>query len=174
MHNVARPRKTRMVNFEHNTRHFRPSGNPVDDVDEINITIDELESLRLNYLEQLNQSDAAVRMHIHQSTFQRTLRRTLEKITDALVNGKAIKIEGGNYIMPGGDGTGPMGQGAMTGRGQKGRGQGGQGQGGRRAGFAGPEGACRCPACGYEQPHQVGVPCNQTKCPKCGTFMVRT
>ena len=171
MHNMGRPRINRLVSFKHNPRYFEPCGRSMDSTEKVSITIDELETLRLNYLEQLNQSEAAIRMQIHQSTFQRTLRKTLEKITDALVNGKTIRIKGGNYIMPGGNGTGPQGQGAMTGRGLRGA---GRGQGGRRAGFAGPEGACRCPSCGYEQPHQLGVPCNQSKCPECGTFMVRT
>ena len=170
MRYVGRPRKQRLVNFEHNARHFEPCGKSMDIANEVSITIDELETLRLSYIEKLNQSESAIRMQIHQSTFQRTLRKTLEKITDALVNGKTIRIKGGNYIMPGGDRTGPLGQGAMTGRGLRGA---GRGQGGRRAGFAGPEGACRCPSCGYEQPHQLGLPCNQTKCPKCGALMVR-
>lgn len=54
-------------------------------------------------------------MQVHQSTFQRTLLKTL--VTDALVNGKIIRIKGGNYIMPGGDGTGPRGMGPIAGRG---------------------------------------------------------
>ena len=65
--------------------------------------------------------------------------------------------------MPGGDGTGPQGQGSMTG--------GGRGQGG---GFAqGPGGECRCPNCGYREQHQLGVPCYNKKCPKCGSPMTR-
>ena len=71
--------------------------------------------------------------------------------------------------MPGGDGTGPQGQGPMTGRGRAGR---GRGQGG---GFAqGPSGECRCPNCGFQEPHQVGVPCFNKKCPKCGSPMTRS
>jgi len=74
--------------------------------------------------------------------------------------------------MPGGDGTGPSGQGPMTGRGQ-GRGQGGQGRG-QGGGFAsGPDGECRCPNCGYRESHQLGVPCYDRKCPKCGSPMTR-
>ena len=121
MHYVARPRKKRLVNFQHNIRYFKPTGIQLDLLDEINITIDELETLRLNYIEKLNQNDAAFRMRIHQSTFQRTLRRTLEKITDALINGKAIRVQGGYYTLPGRDGTGPTGQGPI-GQGAPGRG----------------------------------------------------
>jgi ribosomal protein L32 len=44
--------------------------------------------------------------------------------------------------------------------------------GGTKAG-AGPGGQCVCPSCGSKVPHQIGVPCNQNKCPKCGNFMVR-
>ena len=77
--------------------------------------------------------------------------------------------------MPRQDGTGPRGQGPGTGRG-RGRGVGaGQGQGrGRMGGFAmGPGGNCVCPSCGHTAAHQVGVPCNQIKCPKCGQLMTR-
>ncbi|MDY0388104.1 MAG: DUF134 domain-containing protein [Methanolobus sp.] len=48
-------------------------------MDEVNITIDELEALRLSYLEKMKQDEAAQKMEVHQSTFQRTLHRTLRK-----------------------------------------------------------------------------------------------
>lgn len=40
---------------------------------------------------------------------------------------------------------------------------------------AGPGGGCQCtnPKCGYSAPHQVGVPCMQMKCPRCGSPMTR-
>ena len=67
--------------------------------------------------------------------------------------------------MPGGDGTGPGGQGPGTGRG---------GGRGRMGGFsAGPVGKCVCPACGTMVEHQIGVPCYDMKCPKCGAVMTR-
>ncbi len=63
------------------------------------------------------------------------------------------------------------------GRGQGGGGFGrGQGRGGRFAGNRGglgPAGNCICPSCGYKVQKSPGVPCNQVKCPKCGTLMVR-
>ncbi|WP_342304585.1 DUF134 domain-containing protein [Methanolobus sp. ZRKC5] len=175
---MVRPRKRRMVNFEHDIRHFKPSDSRIESMDEINITIDELESLRLSYLEKMKQDDAAQKMEVHQSTFQRTLRRTLEKISDALVNGKSIRVEGGNYTMPGKDGTGPRGQGSVGGQGRGQRGQGQQrGQRGNRNGnvpvSVTPAGQCKCPGCGYEQAHQPGTPCAQNNCPECGKAMIR-
>ena len=74
--------------------------------------------------------------------------------------------------MPRGDGTGPRGQGAGTGRGMgRGQGGGGRGQGGGFA--AGPGGYCVCAKCGERATHQVGTPCYEQKCPKCGAAMTR-
>jgi ssDNA-binding Zn-finger/Zn-ribbon topoisomerase 1 len=61
----------------------------------------------------------------------------------------------------------------MSGMGQGGgRGQ-GQGRGRMGGNASGTGGECRCPNCGYTVPHQVGVPCYQQTCPKCGTNLVR-
>lgn len=178
---MPRPRKRRFVDFEHGgPRHFSPVcegkgalPSAPEPPEEIRLTIDELEAMRLSYLEKLNQSEGAARMEIHQSTFQRTLKKALEKITDAFVHGKAIRIEGGDYRMPGKDGTGPYGEGPIGS--QRGRGQGGRGQGKGRGGFGfgGPEGMCVCPGCGHEAPHQAGMPCARMNCEKCGTPMAR-
>ncbi|HHT78436.1 MAG TPA: DUF5320 domain-containing protein [Actinobacteria bacterium] len=73
--------------------------------------------------------------------------------------------------MPRGDGTGPAGQGPGTGRGL-GRGV-YSGRGGGMGRGAGIGGYCVCPSCGEKVPHQQGVPCSQTECPKCGTVMTR-
>ena len=151
---MVRPKKQRMVNVEPPTRDFKPSGTPLSGLDDVNITIDELEALRLAYLEKLNQTESASQMMVHQSTYQRMLQQAMGKITDALINGKAIKIGGGNYTMPD-------------------RQKGPHGQGGRKSGHGGPGGTCLCPSCGQEQSHQTRTPCNQIKCPECGTLMIR-
>jgi len=126
---MVRPRKLKFVNFKPEITYFKPQGMPLRDLEEIELTIDELETLRLANYEKLSQIEAAAKMDIHQSTFQRTLTRAREKITDALINGKAIKIqggeiktpnkiinEGGENKMPKGDRTGPEGKGPRTGR----------------------------------------------------------
>ena len=71
--------------------------------------------------------------------------------------------------MPGGDGTGPFGQGSGTG---KGMGRGGGRMGGNRPG-AGPTGYCICPKCKARITHQRGIPCYSLKCSKCGIQMIR-
>lgn len=113
---MARPRKCRFVWRKPDFVYFKPRAVPLASLMEVILTVDEAETLRLKDLEKLDQTQAADKMGIHQSTFQRTLTRAREKITDAIINGKAIKIHGGNYKMPGLDQTGPLGQGPMTGR----------------------------------------------------------
>lgn len=72
-----------------------------------------------------------------------------------------------------GMGGGGRGAGAGAGGG-RGGGAGGGGGRGRMGGFGlGLGGNCICPACGYKQPHQRGVPCNSLKCPQCGQMMTR-
>ncbi len=167
---MVRPRKLRMVNFEPGVTYFKPRAVPLRKLAEIELAIDELEAMRLSDMERLSQAEAAEKMEIHQSTFQRTLARAREKVADALVNGKAIKIRGGEYKMPGGDGTGPMGAGPGRGFGR------GAGAGRGRMGgplSAGPGGDCVCPKCGHHMVHARGQPCNQTRCPKCSTMMTR-
>ncbi len=150
-----RPRKCKRINFEPNATYFKPKSIPLSELEEIELNYEELEALRLSNLEKLSQIDAADKMEVHQSTFQRTLARAREKITDALVNGKAIKIHGGEYKMPNKDGTGPEGKGPKTGK-QRGncegtepcgKGQGnesyGEGRGRRSCGEGRGNGSCR-------------------------------
>ena len=114
---MVRPRKHKFVEFEPGVVYFKPQGVPLRDLNEVILTVDELETLRLSNIEKLSQTESAERMGVHQSTFQRTLSRAREKVSNALVNGKAIKINGGEYKMPKGDGTGPDRKGSRTGRG---------------------------------------------------------
>lgn len=94
---MPRPPKPRLVEFMPNVTYFKPAGVPLSVLDEVCLGVDELEALRLKDLEGLEQEDCAKRMNLAQSTFQRILVAAREKLTRAIVEGKAIRIEGGHY-----------------------------------------------------------------------------
>ena len=99
---MPRPVKCRLIESEPNVALFKPRGIPTALLEDINLTLEEFEAIRLKDLEGLNQAAAATKMGISRPTFQRVLRSARIKISDALVNGKAIRIEGGNYSVSGG------------------------------------------------------------------------
>lgn len=161
---MPRPRLYRRVYFEPNVTYFKPIGIPLVDLDEVILTVDEFESVRLKDFEGLDQEKAAKKMNISQPTFHRLILSARKKISNAIVNGKAIKIEGGNFKM-----VQPRGRGLGMGRG---RGAGGRGRMGGPL-SAGPGGICFCPKCGYEESQVRGVPCINKTCPKCRTILTR-
>ena len=94
----GRPKKYRIVRHDPRISQFSPRGKP-GRPDEVLLTMDEFEALRLaDYLNQ-NQREAARSMHISQQTFSRILKRTRSILADALVTGKIIKIRGGFYAL---------------------------------------------------------------------------
>ena len=66
-------------------------------LEEVRLSIEEAEAIRLKDMEKLEQETCAEKMNISRATFQRVLGAARQKIADALLNGKAIRIEGGNY-----------------------------------------------------------------------------
>jgi predicted DNA-binding protein (UPF0251 family) len=72
------------------------------DLEGVYMTIDEFEAIRLSYLKGLKQEQVAKKMKVHRSTISRILESANKKIADALVNIKAIKIEGGCCKIVGG------------------------------------------------------------------------
>ena len=167
---MPRPRRRRYVGFQPGITYFKPAGVRMVELEEIILTFDESEALRLKDFLGLDQKDAAEKMNISQPTFHRLVLTARRKVADAIVNGKAIRIKGGNFKMmqqPMQPRTG-RGAGAGMGRGQ------GRGAGmGRGMGFGGPAISCVCTKCSYEEPKARGVPCAEKRCPKCGAQMVR-
>jgi len=96
---MPRPTKCRKVSEIPKECYFKPAGIPMSELEEINLLVEELEAIRLKDLEGLNQEECAQRMHISRPTFQRVLTKAREKIAIALVQVKAIKVEGGNFHM---------------------------------------------------------------------------
>ena len=89
---MARPRLYRKVNFDPDVTYFKPQGVPMRFLEIIELTTEELEAYRLRHLDDLEQKEAAGKMHTSTSTYQRILYSDYKKIAEALVNGKAIKI----------------------------------------------------------------------------------
>jgi len=90
-----RPKKIRWVKCEPGEKCFRPQCKPLSRLEGVFLTLDEFEAVRLADLEGLKQEKAADRMKISRPTFSRIISSARKKIGDALVNIKAIKIEGG-------------------------------------------------------------------------------
>ncbi|MCP3965210.1 MAG: DUF134 domain-containing protein, partial [Lentisphaerae bacterium] len=201
---------------------------------EVVLKPDEFEAIKLSDFEEMYQADAAKKMGVSRQTFGNIIKLAHIKIADALIGGKAIRIEGkiqnisegnvfecadcnyswqpekpgqqncpkcnsenihknisyypgrgrrcceGNQaekknikevVMPGRDGTEPMGKGSRN-SGDRGMKQGGKGKMGG-AYSAGPGGNCICPSCGYKNPHIAGQPCSMIECPECNVKMTR-
>jgi predicted DNA-binding protein (UPF0251 family) len=94
---VARPKKVRLVEFVPPVQIFKPVGVPRCDLEEIVLSLEELEAIRLKNLEGLEQEDCAQRMSISRPTFQRILNDAYEKVARMLTEGLALRVEGGTY-----------------------------------------------------------------------------
>ncbi len=72
--------------------YFKPNGIEITKLEVIQLELDEFEALRLKNIEELDQTEAANKMEISQSTFARILDSAYKKVSKALVNGHAIEI----------------------------------------------------------------------------------
>jgi uncharacterized protein len=96
---MSRPIKCRRIAALPYITYFKPAGIPMRELEEITLSFEEAEAIRLKDLEGLEQEQGAERMNVSRPTFQRILVSARHKIADAMLNGKAVKIEGGNYEM---------------------------------------------------------------------------
>ncbi|MFH1257281.1 MAG: DUF134 domain-containing protein [Candidatus Diapherotrites archaeon] len=94
---MPRPRLFRKVLMEPRVTYFKPAGVRMVDLEESILAVEEFEAVRWNDLEGLEQEEAASKMGISQPTFHRLLSSARKKIVDAIVNGKALRIEGGSF-----------------------------------------------------------------------------
>jgi predicted DNA-binding protein (UPF0251 family) len=99
---MVRPRLCRRIGFQPNVTYFKPAGIRMIELEESIVTFDEFEAVRLKDLEGMEETEAAKKMNISQPTFNRLVRQARKRIADAIVHGKAIKIEGGNFKRSGG------------------------------------------------------------------------
>jgi predicted DNA-binding protein (UPF0251 family) len=94
---VPRPRKRRILTHTPRPAIYKPAGVPLDGLKQVTLLHEELEALRLADLEGLTQSEAARRMGISRSTFQRIVTQARRQVAQALIEGHALQIEGGTF-----------------------------------------------------------------------------
>ncbi len=140
---AGRPQQSRSVRHEPDVTMFSPRGIPWKVLEKVNLTRDELEALRLADLRGLYQEDAARKMNISRQTFGRIITSAHKKVADVLINGKAIRIHGGEVM--------PV----------------------QETERLGPGGFCVCPKCNIKKLHRQGIPCQEERCPKCCSRMLR-
>ena len=92
---MPRPFICRRVYCTPDANYFKPRGIPADLLEEVNLNMDELEAVRLADLEGMYQEDAARKMNVSRQTFGNIISSAHQKIADALVNSKALKMRGG-------------------------------------------------------------------------------
>jgi len=90
---MPRPKKERCVRCQPNALYFKPRGVPLINLDEVDLSLDELEAIRLADYEGLYHEQAAEKMNISRPTFGRILGEARRKLAEAIVDGKALKIE---------------------------------------------------------------------------------
>lgn len=94
---MARPQKNRIVGRDPDVCYFKPRGVPLKYLEEVRLTVDEMEALRLADLMGLNHEDAGSQMGVSRATFGRIVQRARRLVAEALINGMAIRVAGGNY-----------------------------------------------------------------------------
>ena len=96
---MPRRRRCRHVSRSPDVCLFKPAGSPLSEIDEVIIYVEEFEAMHLKDYLGLSQEECANKMNISQPTFHRLINSFRNKISKALIEGKAIKIEGGSFLM---------------------------------------------------------------------------
>ncbi|MCU0539494.1 MAG: DUF134 domain-containing protein [Desulfobacterales bacterium] len=94
---MPRPKKCRMVDAAPGVRFFKPQGIPARELEEVYLSLDGYEALRLADREGLRHDEAARRMQVSRQTFGRILSAAHKAVADAIVEGLVLRIEGGEY-----------------------------------------------------------------------------
>ena len=90
---MPRPRRNRCLQFDPEVYYFKPRGIPLKQLEEVVLLADEIEAVKLYEVDGFDQIEAARKMDISQPTFARILDRAIKKIAEAVISGKAIRIE---------------------------------------------------------------------------------
>ncbi|RKX32060.1 MAG: hypothetical protein DRP22_02795 [Verrucomicrobia bacterium] len=97
---MPRPYIPRYIAGKPPAAYFKPAGVPLSVLEEVVLTLDEFEALRLADFEGMYQEQAATQMNVSRPTFGRILDTARRKVAEALVSGRALRIEGGPVAQP--------------------------------------------------------------------------
>ena len=98
---MPRPKQERQVALNPEVTYFKPRGVPLMHLEEVCLPLEGLEALRLADLEGLSQAEAAASMGVSRHTFGRVLASARRNVAQALVGGRALRIEGGHWVFNG-------------------------------------------------------------------------
>lgn len=98
---MPRPCHCRRVSALPKADYFKPRGIPLHELAESVLSVDGLEAVRLADYQGLNMDEAAAHMGISRHTFGRLLRRARSRVAQALIEGRALRIEGGVCALSG-------------------------------------------------------------------------
>ncbi len=150
---MPRPTRKRKIFSLPLVKGFRPFGEQQGQSETLNLLYEEYEAIKLADYNLLTQEQAAKKMNVSRPTFTRIYEKARQKIASALVEGKAIVIEGGNVLL--------NTEAIEAESGSKYQIEFGKG------------GFCICLKCDIRIPHQTGKPCRKEECPACGKKMIR-
>ncbi len=149
---MPRPKLKRKIFSLPQIKGFKPFGVDINKVQVVELLFEEYEAIKLTDYQNLTQDEAAKKMDISRPTFTRIYDKARKTIAEALVEGKIIKISGGDI---------DINDEYTNDKNVKTKYQMGQG------------GFCICLKCEIRQEHKSGKPCKSQKCPKCGSGMLR-
>jgi len=149
---MPRPKRKRKIFSLPQIEGFKPFGTDIKDAQVVKLLFEEYEAIKLADYQNLTQDEAAKKMNISRPTFTRIYDKARKTIAEALVEGKIIKITGGDI---------DINDEYIDDKNVKVKYQMGVG------------GFCICLKCEIRQEHKRGKPCNNQECPKCGEKMLR-
>ena len=97
---MPRPKCRRWVGSQPGFQYFKPRGIPITALEQVDVSLDELEALRLADLQGLYHEQAAQQMMVSRQTFGRILESARRKVADALLSGKVLRVDRGSVDAP--------------------------------------------------------------------------
>ena len=96
---MPRPAKPRNICEMPKYYVFGPKGERMNKLNQVELTVDELETIRLIDREGYTQEEAASQMNVARTTIQRIYNIARKKVADMLINGSVLIVEGGEIVL---------------------------------------------------------------------------